>query len=447
MQTPRTQFRHTEDLLLDREIAALRLVILFRLVFCLATLISTLAIGKSTGERVTTSILTMIALASTLPFWLSLNRRKNVKLIGMSGVLFDVSFLMVLPFIWFVSVGGPENVSPAFMLKHPNLISLSYMLLIAHNLAGRPRYPLILIAGVTTGGLAILGYCLNDPRVIFSPNFVSHILGETVSLEFWIMNKIAFVAVGLLLGWHARQTNRGIRKAVRQETENLLLSRYFSPAVQQEILNQNPAGASGERALLGEHGSRKNIAVMFSDLRGFTAMAETLPPEDAMRWLREYHEAMVTIIFKHGGTLDKFLGDGILATFGTPEAADDCAERAVRAGLEMRAAIVGLNQRRRERGLPDLAQGIGIHFGPAIVGNVGVPERLEYTVIGDTVNLASRIESLCKELRADLLISGSVARELADNSAPAELRDAFESVGPHDIRGRRQPVLLLRPRG
>lgn len=443
MNSTSSTFRHTDELLLDREIAALRLVILFRLAFLLISGISTLTIGKSISEKLIVSTLCLIAIGTTVPFWLALNRRKWVSSIGLIGSGFDVVFLVLLPFIWYFAVGGPDLVSPAYMLKHPNQIVLSYIMLLVHSLAGRPRYPMILAVGVTTGALLTFGYSFGDSRLIFSPDFVTHILGTTVSLEFWVMNTITFAGIGLLLSWHVGRTSQSIRRAVRQETDNLLLSRYFSPAIQQEILNQNPVDAEGNHTAFTGNGSRKNIAVMFSDLRGFTSMAETLPPEEATRWLREYHEVMVQIIFEFEGTLDKFLGDGILATFGTPEPTADCAERAVLAALKMRTAIVQLNETRVARGLPALRQGIGIHYGPVIVGNVGVPERLEYTVIGDTVNLASRIEGMCKELQADLLISNEVTKQLK-SGGDQMAHNRFESLGPQTIRGRKQSVELFK---
>ncbi len=455
MTATQATLRHTDDLLLDREIAALRLVILFRLVFALSTLFSTLAIGKSADEKTITTVLTLLAAGSTLPFWLALNRRRWVKSIGLAGVLFDVVFYILLPYIWYFSVGGPETVSPAFMLKHPNLITMSYILLLAHSLAGRPRYPLTMATGATIGAVSIFVFAHDDPRLQFSADFVNHILGESVSLEFWLTGTISYALVGGLLSWHVHQTNRGIRKAVRQETDNLLLSRYFSPAIQREILSQNrrAGSANDQGSPFDGAGARKNIAVMFCDLRGFTTAAEKLSPEEATAWLREYHEAMVNTIFEFGGTLDKFLGDGILATFGTPELTPAPAARAVQAALAMRTAMGRLNESRSRRGLPALRQGIGIHYGPAIVGNVGVPERLEYTVIGDTVNLASRIEGLCKQFGVDLLISSAVAARLLPGAEPGSsaattlrLHDRFESLGLQEIRGRAEGVELLRAR-
>ena len=429
------QFRKTEEILLDREIAALRLVILLRLFFVFAMTVSTLFIGKSLPEKIITSVLCLLAAGTTVPFWIALRRRVFVKPIGLIGVGIDVAFLITMPFNWYFSVGGPGG-SPAYMLKHPNSIALSYLLLIVHSLAGRPRYPLILTIGATLGGLITFVYALEHPLLQFSPDFVTHILGVTVSLEFWIINTVSYTGVGVLLSWHVGRINASIHRAVRQETDNVLLSRYFSPAIQQEILKQH----NDTRNPFSTAGSRKTIAVLFSDLRGFTALSETLSPEEATLWLRQYHEVMVGILFKHGGTLDKFLGDGILATFGTPEPTGDEAARAVRAALDMRAALIELNQRRVTQGWPALRQGIGVHYGPAIVGNVGVPERLEYTVIGDTVNLASRIEGLCKALETDLLISVAVAERFTETPA------LFESVGQQEIRGRRQSIALWKVR-
>jgi adenylate cyclase len=158
--------------------------------------------------------------------------------------------------------------------------------------------------------------------------------------------------------------------------------------------------------------SNEKIAVMFSDLRGFTAFSDTHDPEEVVSFLREYHNRMVKVIFDHGGTVDKFLGDGIMVTFGTPIIEGNEAQRAVKAAIAMQEEMAIINQKRREAGKMALEQGIGLHYGPAIIGNIGSQERMEYTAIGDTVNTASRVEGQCSELGAKILMSQSVQERL-----------------------------------
>ncbi|MEP6765731.1 MAG: adenylate/guanylate cyclase domain-containing protein, partial [Gemmatimonadaceae bacterium] len=167
------------------------------------------------------------------------------------------------------------------------------------------------------------------------------------------------------------------------------------------------ASAPGELVL---GGVRKPVAVLFSDIRGFTEVAESLPPDQMAAQLNEYFASMVECIFRHNGALDKFIGDAVMAYWGAPVAADDDADRAVRTALDMQENLRSLNSRWAAAGRPTLQVGIGIHFGDAFVGNIGSPRRLEYTLIGDTVNLANR---LCKLARGgEVLISEAVRSEL-----------------------------------
>ena len=178
--------------------------------------------------------------------------------------------------------------------------------------------------------------------------------------------------------------------------------RYFSPQLSERI-----ASTAGVTALGGH---RQHVVVLFSDIRGFTEIAESLPPLVMAAQLNEYFGAMVECVFEHDGALDKFIGDALLAYWGAPTPRDDDAVRALHAAHAMRRAVHALNQRWRSEGRPELHAGIGVHCGEAFIGNIGSPRRLEFTLIGDTVNLTNK---LCELARGDeILVSDSLREAL-----------------------------------
>lgn len=178
--------------------------------------------------------------------------------------------------------------------------------------------------------------------------------------------------------------------------------RYFTPQLAEHIAN-----APGDLTL---GGVRRRVIVLFNDVRGFTEIAESLPPDQMAAQLNEYFAAMVECVFRHNGALDKFIGDAIMAYWGAPVASDDDADRAVRAALDMQDQLQALNTRWAAAGRPMLHAGIGINLGDAFVGNIGSPRRLEYTLIGDTVNLASRLCGLARG--GETLITEAVRKDL-----------------------------------
>jgi adenylate cyclase len=182
-----------------------------------------------------------------------------------------------------------------------------------------------------------------------------------------------------------------------RETVKAAFVRYVSRQVMDSVL------ASGEAPIIS--GDRRKVTVLFCDIRGFTRMSESMRPEDVVQILNEYFEKVVEIVFRNGGTLDKFIGDGVMVVFGAPKDDPYQEEHAVRAALEIRDEVRRLSGSFVERGLPPLAVGVGVNSGNAIVGNIGSSQRMEYTAIGDTVNLASRLESATRELNVDILVS------------------------------------------
>ena len=161
------------------------------------------------------------------------------------------------------------------------------------------------------------------------------------------------------------------------------LARFLSPALVEQ--------AQKGQLELSKGGQETFVTVLFSDIRGFTSYSEAVGPQETVQLLNEYFEQMVDCVFRHGGVLDKFIGDAIMAIWGAPVQRPDDVERAVKSALEMQAVVSEFNESRAARGKPPVAIGIGVNAGPAVVGNMGSSKRLEYTVIGDTVNLASRL--------------------------------------------------------
>ena len=199
--------------------------------------------------------------------------------------------------------------------------------------------------------------------------------------------------------------------------------KVVDPSVRDYLLNGNLA--------LG--GETRDVSVLFVDIRGFTTISEKLPPVDVVNWLNQYFEQMSACITNEKGLVNKFIGDAILAVFGAPIPLLNHAESAVNAAIEMRKLAKELSQEFIKKGLPELKIGIGIHSGNVLAGNIGSLTRLEYTVIGDTVNIASRLESQCKEVGKDLLITENTKLML-------DSQFNIESIGRIQVRGRENEI-------
>lgn len=207
------------------------------------------------------------------------------------------------------------------------------------------------------------------------------------------------------------------------------LDRYVSREVAEEILRHSDE----YQQTLG--GQRRAVTILFSDVRDFTSVSEQSDPVELVRQLNEYLTAMVDVVMRHGGTLDKFIGDAIMAVWGAPTSrgAEEDAWRAVQTAFEMRQRLAELHQRWEAEGRPKLRIGIGLNHGEVVVGNVGSPQRMEYTVIGDPVNVASRVEGLNKQYGTDILLTDAV-------HALVRERVEVELAGTTPVKGRAQPV-------
>lgn len=226
-----------------------------------------------------------------------------------------------------------------------------------------------------------------------------------VSIGLLLILALGSMGVAQLIIVKSRQL---IAQALAQQHEKdrvqTVLSRYVSPQVAETVLKDGQLPTAGQRM---------RVTVLFSDIRGFTQMSERMLPEEVVAFLNAYLSRMVEAIFAHGGTLDKYMGDGIMAFFGAPVEVPDHAERAVKAALAMRDALEAFNAERIRHGESPIAFGIGLHTGECVVGNIGTSLRLDYTAVGDVVNTASRLEGLTKEHGADILMSHDTYQEVA----------------------------------
>lgn len=229
-----------------------------------------------------------------------------------------------------------------------------------------------------------------------------------------------------MLGFLLVMTNRAVGQMFQGLRQRDNLTRFLPRQVAEKVIRSGPnALAPVER----------EVTVLFSDIRGFTAMAEKLTPTEVLAMLDDYFGRMGQIVKGHDGVVGKFIGDGLLAFWGVPDRLEDHAQRAVRAARDMRRAVRELNQWREEQDLPSIAIGIGVHTGTVAAGMLGGALQSEYTVIGDAVNVASRIEGATKEHGVDVLVSETTWGKLPEPRRGDKLATVL-------LRGRTEPVVL-----
>ncbi|MEM7424365.1 MAG: adenylate/guanylate cyclase domain-containing protein, partial [Pseudomonadota bacterium] len=241
-----------------------------------------------------------------------------------------------------------------------------------------------------------------------------------------------FIMCAFILGVSVRRFNNLLLAQASAERERTNLARYFSPNVVEQLsTNDEPL----------KQVRTQEIAVLFVDIVDFTEYAATHKPGDVIATLREFHGMMEAEVFRHDGTLDKFLGDGLMATFGTPVTGPEDALNALRCARSMISAVDTWNARRAEAGEPALKASFGLHYGPAVLGDIGGENRLEFAVVGNTVNVASRLEALSRPLGSRLVASGDLVQHVRSGGATSG--DALEGLMPMEeqrIRGVPDPM-------
>ena len=350
-----------------------------------------------------------------------------------------LSYLLIVP--------NPYNLegwTPQMNLRAPGFLYLG-VFLVAMALSYKPV--LVLWTGFATIATWCIGYLwvLSLPETVFfsSRQVLDQDLGIDDVLQTVLdpnavglarlSNQIVFLllttAILTLTVWRSR---RLVRKQVAAEAQRSSLSRYFSPNIVREL-------SSNQDAL--QQPKVQPVAVLFADIVGFTSISERLDPVALVSLLRAFHGRMAKAALAHDGTVDKFIGDAIMVHFGTPDRKKDDPYRALLCARDMIDEIARWNLERKTKGEPAIKVGIGVHFGEVIVGNIGDERRLEYTVLGDTVNVASRLEHLTREVGAQLVVSNElIAAIRVLGSDPHDVLPDLRRDDSRSVRGRQKPI-------
>ena len=268
-------------------------------------------------------------------------------------------------------------------------------------------------AVVLAGCLSALVYCTMS---LLGPVWPLSVRASVLSLHgFGFATAITYYIVDGMLRMH------------EQTVSNERLSRFFAPEIAERITHEPESTAFAVES---------RVTVLFSDISGFTAMSSTMKPQQVMTLLNDYFPVMVDIVFRHGGTLEKFVGDALLAIWGAPFAHADDADRAVATAIEMQRAVGPLNARLAALGYPPIAIHIGLSSGPVAAGYVGTERYVQYAVIGDTTNVASRV---CTAAAAGEILITESTLALLDRE-----RFQLESLPPVAVKGKAEPLLLHR---
>lgn len=269
----------------------------------------------------------------------------------------------------------------------------------------------------------------DESTIFLDPNFVN--------VSAWAEQIIICLLMAGGLAVVVQRARLLAQRSASAERQRANLARYFSPNVVDEVATRDEPLSAG---------TRREVAVMFCDIVGFTAMTERMAPEAVLDLLRGFHGRMEAVIFAHGGTLLKYIGDEVMAVFGAPASSGRDAADALACARAMIETLETWNRERVAAGDAPLQVGIGLHYGPAVVGDIGSERSMAFDVLGATVNLASRIEGLTRSLEADVVISAALAEAARQDSSETGHSDpttGFANAGTANVKGFDQPVAVL----
>ena len=417
---------------LARRVAGLRLFYIVICGICLINLIRWILAPTAEVLFVNQSqmMLNLIYVIITVAFIYYLND-KTYLFISSAAVILFIFYYFVLEILndYNNSISNPDKLGIGRELEIIPLLPLTFI--ISGVLFLRKSLLLIFIAFFTLMcGFNVYEIIINertyftsDWNTTISDGFAIYTPVFVIWLNVWIIICIICMASVYLI-------DRLMRDAIKFEKSTAQFGRYFSPSVREKIQETDLEIKEDENNI-------QMIAVMFTDIDNFTQLSEKLSSKEIIELLSEYQDRMIKPIFKNSGTVDKFIGDSVMATFGTPVSQGNDAQNAFNCAREMQIAMRQWAKERKDKNLIEITHRIGIHFGSCVVGNIGNEERKEFTVIGDVVNVANRVCDICKELNSEILITENLKNRLNEEINSEEIKD-------HPIRGKKDKISLFK---
>ena len=390
-----------------------------------------LEINSLTAINVTQLGASVVWLLTALYAYASANaaRYSTLLTVAMTATFIGVYVVTAADIMGFLERSGGESLIAGRAAEHT--FSTFYALILLGVFLVRLRAVLAWFAlCLVFPAQAVFAIAIN-PKVYFTND---HLIlaadGNAINSGMFQQNLVIAILLAACLYSLTLFYRWALKSSVELEKSKENYRRYFSPEIRDEIENSD--------LVIGQDGSRvTDVAVLFTDIVGFTKLSEKMDPQDVLDLLSEYQTLMVDAIFQHKGTVDKFIGDAVMANFGTPRSHGNDAQNAFDCGVLMNHKLAEWNKVRVEEGLSEIQHRIGIHYGKCVVGNMGSEQRLEFAVIGDAVNVASRICDACKNFDTNFLISADVANRITCD-VPSE--DA-PNVG---MRGREGKIDLVK---
>lgn len=333
--------------------------------------------------------------------------------------------------------------------QYPALVSREAMfvygfLLLLFSILYFSPWALVWFAGcILVAWAAVVSYFVQLPGVVtevdLRDDMTEHerllfaLQPDFLELERWSQEAVILIIVAIGAAFVVARMRGVALQAARIERQRGNLSRYFSPTVIDSLASRD--GPLGD-------GDQLSAAVLFADLRDYSGLTENLPATEVLAVLREFHGAMERQIFAYGGTLEKYIGDAVMATFGTPQAGSHDCCHAMCCAQAMYAALDDLNADRKARGRPPLGMGIGLHHGALVMGDIGSERNMAFVTVGSAVNLASRIQGLTRTLGCDIVVSAAFEGRLRAESPAAAgvMMASFATPATLDVKGFGQAV-------